>query len=145
MVRSEWANINLVQGDIEWILLQSAWMSVYTEVPAAEIVQDLVQVCLMATDKGRDVSVDLHNTIQEISETHEVDKAISAVALYPAVLKVLQSMLDQGFMQHTEENRDSGRTDLIEKPWQQEIQDLSMAELQHFAVEAEGLQDYEIL
>ena len=138
---SEWANSCLTQGDIEWILLQSAWLSVYMDVPAAEMVQELLQVSLVATEKGQVVSETMHSTIQELLQAHEVDKAISVVALYPAILKVLQSMLDKDFLRTTEANAPSSTSGQREKPWQQELQDLSMAELQHFAVEAEGLHD----
>lgn len=83
--------------ELNWMVLQSSWVSIYTKSPAQIVLCELIERYVEAVSKRAKVGEFLVEVIREMLASMTETTAISAVALYPAMSKVLQAMLRDQF------------------------------------------------
>ena len=137
--------------DLEWILLQSAWLVVFVGSSSEEIAEQLLWTHYGAVEDGEGVGETLEEeAVYQMLEIQEDAQAISAIALYPRVLSELQLMLKSDFFQ-TISPDDAPTTPTLSaqnnmRLWNDETWSIcTTAELHQLAEEAEAEQDFHTL
>lgn len=86
-------DITVQQEDLEWMLMQAAWISVYVDSPLEEITEQLLWSYYAAVRGRTHVAEALRESVTQLLEIPEEDRNVSAIALYPQVLAALQRFL----------------------------------------------------
>ena len=86
--------------DLEWIALQAAWLSIFLDTPSVEVIDQLIWTHQEATETSSLPAEALRLAIHQLIQLSGGDnKTISAIALYPMVLKELQRMLQPSYVE----------------------------------------------
>ena len=143
--------IDLPQADLEWILLQAAWLVSFLSSPAEEVVEQLIWTYYAALEEGDEVAEALQEAVYQMMDIPEEAKAISVIALYPRVLHELQQMVLPTFFRPEEIAPEVPETDVSsthgdkEQRGTQSWDSCTVDELRELAQAAEVGENYKIL
>ena len=96
-LREGYHNSPLTQEVIEWIVLQSAWLCLYTGRTVTSVFVDLLSVAHAAMDQRSPVEQQLKSRVVACYQEPAEEQRISALMLYPEMSKILQSMLQDAY------------------------------------------------
>ena len=96
-LREGYHNSPLSTEAIEWIVLQSAWLCLYTGRTVTQVFVDLLSVAHAAMDQSLSLEQQLKSRVVACYQEPAEEQRISALMLYPEMSKILQSMLQDSF------------------------------------------------